>query len=252
MQAAYPELAESADRVARVIRAEEQRFGRTLHWDRSSSIPPSSRLSSRREDSSPTLQGATAFHLYETYGLPLDFIADAARDQGIDFDLTGFELARAEEQARARASWKGGSKASASPAFRELPKTLFEGYRQLTSQHCEVLAIVRDGNGVPQANAGESVEIVLDHTSSTPTPAARWGIPAGSTLTTTTPSSPMFWVAYSRCRASVRTRSTCVSPSSWAIMSMPWWIQKHAQRFAATIPAPTCCTPPCAKFWAST
>ena len=56
-------------------------------------------------------------------------------------------------------------KDSASPAFRSLPKTVFEGYRQLTSQHCEVLAIVKDGVGVPQANAGESVEIVLDHTS---------------------------------------------------------------------------------------
>jgi alanyl-tRNA synthetase len=92
-------------------------------------------------------------------------MVDAARDQGIAFDLTGFELALSEEKARASASWKGGAKASASPAFRSLPKTIFEGYRQLTSQHCEVLAIVRDGVGVPQANAGESVEIVLDHTS---------------------------------------------------------------------------------------
>jgi alanyl-tRNA synthetase len=90
---------------------------------------------------------------------------DATRDQGIDFDLTGFELAKSEEQARAQASWKGGAKQSASPELRALPKTVFEGYRQLTSQHCEVLAIVRDGVGVPNANAGETVEIVLDHTS---------------------------------------------------------------------------------------
>src|SRR6202020_3223544 len=90
---------------------------------------------------------------------------DAARDQGIDFDLTSFELARSEEQVRARASWKGGAKASASPAFRALPKTVFEGYRQLTSQHCEVLAIVKGGVGVPNANTGETVEVVLDHTS---------------------------------------------------------------------------------------
>ena len=67
-------------------------------------------------------------------------MVDAARDAGIDFDMEGFEKARAEEQARARASWKGGAKASASPAFRALPKTIFEGYRQLVSQHCEVLA----------------------------------------------------------------------------------------------------------------
>jgi alanyl-tRNA synthetase len=160
MQTAYPELAETADRVARVVRAEEERFGRTLALG---SKQLDAAIEQVRQDG--MLPGTTAFHLYETYGLPLDFMVDAARDQGINFDLTGFEQARSEEQTRARASWKGGAKASASPAFRSLPRTIFEGYRQLTSQHCEVLAIVRDGVGVPQANAGESVEIVLDHTS---------------------------------------------------------------------------------------
>ena len=81
------------------------------------------------------------------------------------FDHEGFEKARAEEQARARASWKGGSQKTASPAFRDLPKTVFEGYRQLTSTNCEVLAIVKNGVGVPAATAGDEVEVVLDHTS---------------------------------------------------------------------------------------
>jgi alanyl-tRNA synthetase len=111
------------------------------------------------------LPGAQAFHLYETYGLPLDFMVDAARDAGIAFDMKGFEKARAEEQARARASWKGGSKATASPVYRELPKTLFEGYRQLVSNGCEVLALVKDGLGAQEVKAGESAEVVLDHTS---------------------------------------------------------------------------------------
>jgi len=69
------------------------------------------------------------------------------------------------EQARARASWKGGSQKSASPVFRDLPKTAFEGYRQVSSATCEVLAIVKDGVGVPAAVAGDAVEVVLDHTS---------------------------------------------------------------------------------------
>ncbi len=81
------------------------------------------------------------------------------------FDMSGFEAARAEEQARARASWKGGSQKTASPAFRDLPKTIFEGYRQLNSTDSEVLAIVKNGVGVPAAKAGDEVEIVLDHTS---------------------------------------------------------------------------------------
>ena len=142
------------------MRAEEERFGRTLALG-------SKQLDTaiERVRSEGVLPGATAFHLYETYGLPLDFMVDAARDQGMALDLTGFEVARGEEQTRARASWKGGAKASASPVFRGLPRTLFEGYGQLASQHCEVLAIVKDGVGVPQANTGDSVEIVLDHTS---------------------------------------------------------------------------------------
>jgi alanyl-tRNA synthetase len=111
------------------------------------------------------LTGSRAFHLYETYGLPLDFMVDAARDAGVQIDLNGFNKAKEEEQARARASWKGGTQKSASPAFRELQKTDFEGYRQLTVQGAEVLAIVKDGAGVQQAASGDEVDVVLDHTS---------------------------------------------------------------------------------------
>jgi alanyl-tRNA synthetase len=110
------------------------------------------------------LSGQKAFYLYETFGLPFDFMVDAARDADIDFDLTGFEEARAEEQARARASWKGGSKASASPVYRDLPKTAFDGYTSLEDQAATVLAIVKDNVGVESAQPGDEVEIVLDHT----------------------------------------------------------------------------------------
>jgi alanyl-tRNA synthetase len=120
---------------------------------------------SKRHLCRAVLDGAIAFHLYETFGLPKDFIQDAAHDASVNFDESGFEAARSEEQARARASWKGGSQKTASPAFRELPKTEFEGYKKLNSTGCEVLAIVKDGVGVPAAAAGDAVEVVLDHTS---------------------------------------------------------------------------------------
>ena len=162
MQNAYPELKDSADRVSKVVESEERQFARAV----------SVGLARLESELAPLLgkigsvyPGTAAFHLYETYGLPLDFMVDAARDAGIAFDMEGFEKARAEEQARARASWKGGSKASASPAYRELPKTIFEGYRQLVSTGCEVLALVKDGLGVQKVKAGESAEVVLDHTS---------------------------------------------------------------------------------------
>jgi alanyl-tRNA synthetase len=155
MQGAYPELIDSADRVAKVVEAEEKQFDRVLKIG----------LTRLNEELKGDFTGDKAFHLYETFGLPLDFMVDAARDAGIQFDSEGFERARTEEQARARASWKGGSQKTASPAFRDLPKTVFEGYRQLTSTNCEVLAIVKDGVGVPAAAAGDQVEVVLDHTS---------------------------------------------------------------------------------------
>ena len=90
---------------------------------------------------------------------------NAAHDAGIGFDDEGFEAARAEEQARARASWKGGSQKSASPAYRELPKTDFLGYKQISANNAEVLAIVKEGQGVPAAAAGDQVDVVLDQTS---------------------------------------------------------------------------------------
>jgi alanyl-tRNA synthetase len=216
MQTAYPELIDSAYRVAKVVEAEEKQFARVLNegsrrldlavadyirpdvekylkplgrnlpldgssmyddfeiFDSPAPGPSISRIIKAFHCYSTVPQakrtpivfpGERAFHLYETYGLPKDFIQEACHDAGILFDDAGFEAARAEEQARARASWKGGSQKSASPAFRDLPKTTFEGYRQLNSTNCEVLAIVKNGQGVPAAAAGDEVEIVLDHTS---------------------------------------------------------------------------------------
>jgi alanyl-tRNA synthetase len=194
MAGAYPDLNDSASRVAKVAETEEKQFDRVLklglvEWEKrvadlsydyrqqqlsqKSQQPIISTYTYYNENlvrvegqaTHITFPGVEAFHLYETFGLPLDFMVDAARDAGIEFDMEGFERARAEEQARARASWKGGAQKSASPAFRDLPKTAFEGYRSLNSTDCEVLAIVKDGLGVPAANAGDQVEVVLDHTS---------------------------------------------------------------------------------------
>jgi alanyl-tRNA synthetase len=155
MQGAYPELDDSAARVAKVIGAEEKQFDRILKIG----------LTRLNEELQGDFKGDKAFHLYETFGLPLDFMVDAARDAGIAFDYEGFEHAKEAEQARARASWKGGSQKSASPAFRELKKTEFLGYKQLIASGAQVLAIVKDGVGVPAAKAGDLVDVVLDQTS---------------------------------------------------------------------------------------
>ena len=113
----------------------------------------------------PPLDGKKAFGLYETFGIPLDFIIDAARDAGMKFDMEGFEKAKEEEQARARASWKGGSQKTASPIYRELAKTDFAGYSALRVDGAKVLALVKDGVGVAELKPGDAGEVVLDATS---------------------------------------------------------------------------------------
>jgi len=158
MVGAYPELSESAGRVAKVIESEEIRFASTV----AVGLSKLQDLLDHAEDN--TLPGKEAFKLYDTFGLPLDFMVDAARDQGVVFDKAGYDSAMEEQKTTARASWKGGSQKSASPVFAALPQSVFEGYKQEQSAGCEVLAIVVGGQGVQQLAPGQQAEVVLDHT----------------------------------------------------------------------------------------
>jgi alanyl-tRNA synthetase len=157
MQDAYPELKETADRVSRTVHAEEARFAHTLDVGLQ-------KLEQLLAQSSGRLPGEDAFKLYDTFGMPLDFMQDAARDQGIAFDQVGFDAAMAEQRTRARASWKGAAKQTANPAYQQLPKSTFEGYRQTRSDNCEVLAIIKSGQGAQELKPGDEGEIILDHT----------------------------------------------------------------------------------------
>ena len=69
-----------------------------------------------------------------------------------------------EQKTRARASWKGAAKQTANPAYQQLPKSEFEGYRQTRSDSCEVLAIIHNGQGAQALNPGDEGEVILDHT----------------------------------------------------------------------------------------
>jgi alanyl-tRNA synthetase len=111
-----------------------------------------------------TVPGADAFKLYDTYGLPSDFIEDAVRDAGLVFDKPSFDRAMEEQKSRARASWKGAAKQTANPAYQRLPTSTFEGYRQTRSENCEVLAIIKAGQGAQELKPGDQGEVILDHT----------------------------------------------------------------------------------------
>jgi alanyl-tRNA synthetase len=186
MQDAYPELNETVNRVSKTVQFEETRFAHTLNvgLEKLETLLDAAK---RGFDSTPDqtldiiggasaneiahvrrrghmLDGDDAFKLYDTFGMPLDFMQDAARDQGIEFDRSGFDRAMEEQKTRARASWKGAAKQTANPAYQQLPKSEFEGYRQTRSEGCEVLAIIHNGQGVGELKAGESGEVILDHT----------------------------------------------------------------------------------------
>ncbi len=189
MRDAYPELKETAERVSKAVLAEETRFSHTLDLGLNTLEQELSRAkldaaqqlkvgksveSTLRKagidgvvsaaSESAVLSGAAAFRLYDTFGLPRDFIEDACRDQGVAFDQVGFDAAMAEQRERARASWKGATKQTANPAYQQLPKSEFEGYRQTRSNNCEVLAIIKGGQGARELKPGESGEVILDHT----------------------------------------------------------------------------------------
>jgi len=167
MQDAYPELKETEERVSKVVHGEETRFANTLDVGLKrleELIGPLAEALARNPKVVPMVPGAEAFKLYDTFGLPLDFMMDAARDQGIAFDQSGFDAAMEEQRARAKASWKGGVKQTANPAYRNLAPTVFEGYRQAESLNCEVIALMKNNQGVRELQPGEEGEVILDHT----------------------------------------------------------------------------------------
>ncbi|EEO27103.1 alanine--tRNA ligase [Oxalobacter paraformigenes] len=153
MGAAYPELAESAGYVQRILRHEEERFGETL--DNGMKI-----LESALADGTKVLNGETAFTLYDTYGFPLDLTADICRERGITVDEQGFDVAMEKQKATARAS--GKFKMAAMLEYNG-EKTRFVGYERL-EETGTVVALYQDGAPVEKIVEGQSGVVVLDVT----------------------------------------------------------------------------------------
>jgi len=168
MREPYPELLESISRVAGVIKHEEERFAHTIDLGLKKLEEDLAQLAkSTTSQSRPTYPGEKAFRLYDTFGLPLDFITDVLRDQGIAFDPAEFDRAMAEQRERARASWKGGHKEIASPAYAKLAETVRtdpDFYRGTSARDCRIEAIITPTGPVNELPAGAEGEIVLNHT----------------------------------------------------------------------------------------
>ncbi len=162
MGRAYPELVRAEALITETLRLEEIRFRRTLARGLTLLDEATTELSG-----GATLDGETAFRLYDTYGFPLDLTQDALRARGIAVDTAGFQSAMERQKAEARASWAGsGDTAAETIWFRlrdKLGATEFLGYSAEAAEG-KVLALVRDGAEVSSAGEGDAVSIVLNQT----------------------------------------------------------------------------------------
>jgi alanyl-tRNA synthetase len=153
MGAAYPNMADQADRIADILRIEEERFFETLQSGMQI-------LDAALEGGVKVLPGEVAFKLHDTYGFPLDLSADVCRERGLSVDEAGFATAMEKQKAQARAAgkFKMDKALDYSGAGND-----FVGYDDLTA-NAKVLALYADGNAVTELKAGQSGVVVLDTT----------------------------------------------------------------------------------------
>jgi alanyl-tRNA synthetase len=153
MGVAYPELAEAGERVAQVLKQEEERFGETLEHGMKI-------LEAALTKDSKHLDGKTAFTLYDTYGFPLDLTADICRERHVTLDEAGFTASMENQKQMARAA--GKFKMAAAIDYQGA-KSQFVGYEQL-SHDSKVIALYVDGVEVKEITAGQDAIVVLDVT----------------------------------------------------------------------------------------
>ncbi len=162
MGRAYPELVRAEALTSETLKLEETRFRKTL--ERGLSLLNDATSDLHKGDS---LDGETAFKLYDTYGFPLDLTQDALRARGIGVDISSFTDAMERQKAEARSHWTGsGDKATETIWFElkeKLGATEFLGYDTETAEGV-IQAIVKDGVAVDSASAGDKVQIVVNQT----------------------------------------------------------------------------------------
>ncbi|MFD1251612.1 Alanine--tRNA ligase [Devosia equisanguinis] len=162
MGQAYPELSRGEAMIAETVRLEEGRFLKTL--GRGLQILEAETAALGDGD---TLDGATAFKLYDTYGFPLDLTQDALRTRNIAVDQAGFDAAMAQQKAEARKNWAGSGEAGTDTVWfglaDKLGPTEFLGYETETAEG-EIKALLVDGKEVDTIAAGQDGVVVVNQT----------------------------------------------------------------------------------------
>ncbi len=163
MGRAYPELRSAAETIAQAVQGEEERFIATLDQG----LPILNELVEKAKAAGRTLlAGEQVFKLYDTYGFPLDLIAEACKEQQMQPDEAGFQRALEEQRERARKT-AGFEAAVAKPIVLDVagkvPPTIFAGYDGLRAT-AVLQAILKGDRLVKEAVEGDEVELVLDVT----------------------------------------------------------------------------------------
>jgi alanyl-tRNA synthetase len=150
---AYPNMASQAERIASVLKAEEERFFETLEVGMSI-------LDAALQGGAKVLPGEVAFKLHDTYGFPLDLSADVCRERGLSVDEAGFAAAMEKQKSQARAA--GKFKMDKALDYTGAGNT-FVGYDDLKATS-KVVAVYLDGNSVAELKHGQTGVVVLDTT----------------------------------------------------------------------------------------
>ncbi|MBZ5577565.1 MAG: alanine--tRNA ligase [Acidobacteriia bacterium] len=160
MSPAYPEMLESVQRVARVVKDEEHRYATTFL------VAEKVFQDSIQSVQGSLIPGAVAFKLYDTYGLALDEQEEMARERGLAIDHQGFGREMEQQRERARASWKGAEKGAVVPAYQKLleqGRTKFLGYSELETTS-RVIGLLVNRESVAEVPVGAKAELVFDQT----------------------------------------------------------------------------------------
>lgn len=162
MGQAYPELGRAQPLIEETLEREEIQFRRTLTNGLKLLDEATGGLGE-----GDSLPGETAFKLYDTYGFPYDLTEDALRARGIGVDKDGFDAAMAQQKAAARAAWKGSGQAADSEIWFDVAEregaTEFTGYTA-TSGEGQVVGLIKDGQEVASASAGDEVVVLTNQT----------------------------------------------------------------------------------------
>jgi alanyl-tRNA synthetase len=161
---AYPELRSRRDAVLKTLESEEERFSRTLTtgMERVGQI-----LDDVRHRGETTLGGAEVFRLYDTYGIPVDLIAEMAEEEGVTLDRAGYEQMMADARVKAKASSKFQTSSDGdtyAAVADKIGPVEFVGYENYSDVDAEVKAIVVDGEERDALHHGSEGEVVLSPT----------------------------------------------------------------------------------------